>query len=194
MQFAARGKGLLLQLGKLTDQKLLVDSATIVPVMPFLGGGGTTHLQQNLVTFESLVVDPYPKLPESVRLAWLLSQLQLDLPRYHEQIRHHTLETLSAVAMIPPVLAAAEHVELSHPSEETIRLALQAWRVIKKQPLAPKNEAGPPSPQNSITLAEEPLASLLWRWWNTYEDSKPAWNIGLGALDQMLYEASAASP
>ena len=106
------------------------------------------------------------ELPELLRLAWLLSLLNLDLPRYSEGVRPSRLATVAGLAMLPLTLAAAAEVQLARSDPETIGQALQAW-------LAPPNEA-------------QAWTGILSQWWETYCTLRPAWATALQALDRLL--------
>jgi hypothetical protein len=115
---------------------------------------------------EAVFNNPLDDLPETVRLGWLLSTLNLDLPRYSETLRRERLPLLACLAMLPAALAAAEDVELIGRPPSLSR-ALTAWR------LAPDGAA-------------QSLAETLSQWWTTYQDSRPPWGVALAALDQLL--------
>jgi hypothetical protein len=166
LQWEARGPGMLHRIGQLTDERLLAPSADVILVQPTFGGGGAAHLDYNSVRLEAVLANPLESLPEVVRLCWLLAQLQLDLPVFSEAILRDRLPHVAALAMLPPVLTAAEHVELIRPGGESIAAALAAWNL--------------PSP------ADVDMAALLADWWGTYLESRPGWTTALAALDRML--------
>jgi hypothetical protein len=161
-----QGPGLLGRVVQWTEPGILVDAATVVLVYPALRGGGAAHLPYNLLHIESQTTDPVAELPEVVRLAWLLSQLNLDLPRYSEGVRPSRLATVAGLAMIPVTLAAAAEVQLARCDAEAIGLALRSW-------LAPLSEAGA-------------WTDTLTQWWETYCALRPAWATALQALDRLL--------
>ncbi len=168
-QWEARGPGLLFKLAQLTDESICAPSAQVVLVHPALGGGGTAHLTYNLVHIEAVLANPFANLPEVVRLAWLLAQLHLELPRFSEQVPPGQLPRIAGLAMVPPTLEAAQFVELGGPVDESaIRTALQVWE---------RNDA------------PEPLAEIVWHWWQTYREDRPPFSLGLRALAHMLAEA-----
>ncbi|MEY4568452.1 MAG: hypothetical protein RLY14_3422, partial [Planctomycetota bacterium] len=72
------GAGLLIEIGRLADPSFLVKEALIIPVLPVVGGHGGVLLQSNRIWIEAVLTNPNPTLPEVVRLAWLLSQLEAD--------------------------------------------------------------------------------------------------------------------
>jgi hypothetical protein len=165
-QWESRGPGLLRQMALLTEDSLLVESASVVLVAPIVGGHGRTHLLSNRVTLEAMLVNPHPHLPETLRLGWLLSQLNLDLPRFSDNVPTARRSLVINLATIPLVLAAAETVELARLDAETLRSALECWHL------------GPGLPTD--------VDDRLLSWWNTYHDSATRWATALAALDAML--------
>jgi hypothetical protein len=71
--------------------------------------------------------------------------------------------------MIPPVLAAAEHVELGRFTTEAIHRAIVAWR---------------PVDADARDVAK--VADTLMSWWTTYQAGSTPWVVALAALDQRL--------
>lgn len=165
-QWEARGNGLLRQIARMTDERLLAEAATVVLVQPALGGGGEAHLQQNAITFEAVLTNAEPQLPEVIRMAWLLAQLQCDLPIFADQVNAQRLPYVAAFALLPAVLQAAAHVELAEFSPAQIMRAIAAWHLPK--------------------VADLDTAAIVTDWWQTYEADKPSWPVALTALDQMF--------
>ena len=104
-QWEARGPGLLRAVGLRTEESLVADEAQVIVVQPALGGGGQAHLSANAVRIEAVLANPHAELPEVVRLAWLLAQLQLDLPAYSDRIQAdrlpHVLSLVVSEALSP---------------------------------------------------------------------------------------------
>lgn len=165
-QWEAVGPGLLHQIAELSDERLLVPRADVLLVQPALGGGGEAHLLFNSVRIEAVLVDPQAGLPEVLRLGWLLSQLNTDLPIFGEAINAHRLPLIAELAMIPLVLQAAERAGLAQLDQSTLDLAINTWHVV--------------------TPADMDPVERLWRWWETYADTRPAWNVAFAALDRMF--------
>jgi hypothetical protein len=165
-QWEARGPGLLKQVGVLAEESLVVEHCHAVLVYPALGGAGEAHLSYNQAHIEAVLANPIAELPEVVRLAWLIAQLQLDLPIYSEHVHRDRLPHIARFAMLPVTLAAAEHVELARLSPETLGLAIDAWRLV-----VPPDVDGP---------------ATVWQWWQTYLETRPPWPVALAALDQMF--------
>ena len=161
-----RGPGLLRQIGRLTDERIVVPQAEVVLVAPYAGGAGTAHLQQNRVTFEAVLVNPHDDLPEVLRLAWLLAQLNLDLPIFSEVVTPGRIAVVGQLAMLPPLLDAADEVQLARYHTDLLKRAVEVWRL---------DTAGPAD-----------LVDRLDQWWSALRESQTAWTVALAALDQML--------
>src|SRR5206468_2245664 len=112
-----------------TDPTVLVPQADVVLVHPFLGGHGQAWLFYNCVTLEGVLANPHAELPEVVRLGWLLSQLNLELPAISELIEPLRLPRVGSLAMLCVALSAAEEVELARADERTIARAIDWWRL-----------------------------------------------------------------
>ena len=167
-QWNVRGPGLLAGVARLADERLVVPRADAVLVWPVFGGGGRACLRYNSVLIETVEGDPVAALPEVVRLAWLVGQLNVDLPIFSELIHSDRVPLVAAAAMLPPVLTAAEELELARCDAPTMHAALKADRQFAEW--------------------ADPCEVVL-EWWQTYLGSRPAWNVALAALDRMLLEA-----
>lgn len=176
-QWAMYGPSLLHQVGVESEPALLAERADVSVVWPSAGGGGGSHLEFNSVRIEAVEQDAEAQLPEWLRLAWLLSQLNADLPMYGEMIHRDRLPLVAGLAMLPLCLNAAASLALEVPweapvDEKWIGRAIDAWQVA----------AGAPAELNE-TLVD---------WWYSYYESRPRWNVALQALDRMLLETEAA--
>lgn len=169
----ARGPGMLQLIAGLTAKELLVERADVILVEPLQGGGGAAHPPYNSVRIEAVLANADDRLPEVLRLAWLLGQLQLELPMYSEQLSPFRRREVCALAMVPPVLAAAEQVELARFDANTVALAVESWRIWRDRPAAE-------------------IAATLQTWWQIYSESRPPWAVALGALDRMFDETAVA--
>jgi len=165
-QWEARGPGLLRNVVDLTEEGLLVEQADVVLLTPVFGGRGRAFPAYNSVHIEAVLANPVNELPEVVRLAWLLAQLNLDLPRFTERITNQKIVSLIvALAMIPPVLQAAQHVELARYEEANLQRAAETWY-----------------PEHSTDVGP-----ILFDWWTTYQETRPAFSIALRALEKMIF-------
>ena len=177
-QWEARGLGMMRQFAQLTEPWLVAPQAEVVVVLPAVGGHGVAHLPANLVAFEAMLTNVDDSLPEVVRLAWLVAQLQFDLPAMAEQISPGRLESLAKLATLPPLLASAEQVELTRFDTLTLTQSLQAWRIVGGEPEAASRDANQ-------------LALLLETWWQTYQTGNTGWVAAVAALEQMLAKGPA---
>lgn len=171
-QWEARGPGLLRRMSELVDPQLLPAAADVILVHPVSGGRGVAHLLYNSVRLEAVLANPLTELPEILRLAWLVAQLNQDLPMYSEQVPAARLHGIARLALLPVTLLAAEHVELAASDEATLTCACRAW--------AESREANA-------------LAELLTDWWHTYLESRPPWRVALQGLDRLLGDSDPAS-
>ncbi|MEX0818204.1 MAG: hypothetical protein WD070_01385 [Pirellulaceae bacterium] len=162
----ARGPGLLHAIGRLTDQRLLAEHASVVAVHPAFGGGGSASLATNTVRIEALLTNVVDGVPEVVRLGWLLAQVNHELPIFSDRVHGSRLPLIAQLAMLPATLQASETVELSQLSPFTMAAALSAWQIQ--------------------VAADNDIEATLLDWWHTYLDTRPAWDIALAALDQMI--------
>jgi hypothetical protein len=171
-QWEARGPGLMAGITRLTESDFVVSRADVLLLHPAMGGSGYAHLPYNSVRIEGVLAHPWPQLPEIVRLGWLLSQLNLDLPKYQGGLTRGRLEAVGYLAMIPVTLEAAAEVELTKSDQPMLRFALQAWGAV-------------PGP-------EPDYAEPLWDWWQVQRESRMPWVVALAALDRMLSTQDAA--
>ena len=165
-QWEARAPGLLRTALSLTEDKILVPGVDILLVQPALGGYGVAQLYNNTVRIEAMLANPHDRLPEVVRLAWMVLQLNLDLPMFSEEIHGERLPMIAGLAMLPLALHAAQEVELARFDFELLQLALTAWRV--------------PQPRNIST------AEVVANWWDVFHTTNTTIRVGLKALDEML--------
>jgi hypothetical protein len=172
-QWEARGPGMLTHIAALTEADLIVPQADVLLVHPASGGGGCAHLAYNSVRIEAMLANPHETLPEVVRLAWLVAQLNIDLPRHQGNLTRERLAEVGRLAFLPPALAAAEHVELARQDTPTLALLI-SWNTSTADQAAM-------------------LAPTLEEWWEVYSASRPAWSIALAALDRMITTQPSAS-
>lgn len=169
-QWSSLGPATLSAVARRTDTNIVVPAADVILVWPACGGDGAAHLIYNSVRLEAVAADPVAELPEVLRLAWLIAQLNLEVPIFSEGIPPRNLPLVAACAMVPPVLAAAGELDLVHSPDSVLPMALERWRV-----------AG---------TSGSDLAPVISDWWQTYLDAQPPWHIALAALDRMLSSAA----
>ncbi len=163
-QWLLHGPGLLAGIKAHTEAEILVSEAEVVAAPAIQGGGGSAYPSYNLVVIEAPATDPAPELPEVLRLAWLLTQLSLDLPRYAEAFPNALRAALvGALALVPVTLAAAGDVKLATCDAATITKASATW-----------------------LGTDADTATKLNQWWDVYRDTRPAWPTALAALERLL--------
>jgi len=165
-QWEARGPGMLREIARLTEAEVIPQAAEIVLVAPYAGGHGLAHARQNRVTLEGVLFHPLPSLPEPVRLAWLLAQLNSDLPRYGDLLPTGRAPFVCAAAMAAPTLAAAQEVELATCDETMLATAFDAWGIAADLP------------------GDAP--ERVWNWWNAWLDQPATWPVAVAALERLL--------
>ncbi len=164
----ARGPGLLRSIVRLTDERVLVSNAEVIVVHPAIGGAGVAHLIYNSIRIEGLLANPIVQLPETLRLGWLLAQLNSDLPVFSDAIHGDRLSAVAEMAFLAVVIKAAEDVEWAEFSSDNIQLALDAWHV-------------------SVPDDRDPVEAIM-EWWGVFSESPTRWDVALAALDRLLYE------
>jgi hypothetical protein len=162
------GQGLLTRIAERTEPGVLVENATVIGVYPAQGGGGSAYLPYNRVCIEVLPAGTEEALPEVVRLGWLISTLNLDVPCYADGIRRGRLTTVATLAMLPVALSAAADLRMLPGDAPTLGTALEQW-------------LGPPR--------REEWTEALGQWWQTYQTMRPSWANALKALDLLLEQA-----
>jgi hypothetical protein len=148
-QWEARGPGLLTALTRHLPWLTQPEDVRLTLVQPIHGGGGLI-ISETALQFEAVLANPLPHVPEVLRLGWLLAQMaanaSVEALVAIARVEPTASRELVAEALIPPMLLAGEHVELSSYNRDTLREALAAWRL--KVP----------------TAAER--ADRLYDWWN----------------------------
>ncbi len=163
-QWETYGPGLLAGIARRIEPELFVERANVLLVQPISGGGGTAYPQTNSVAFEAVLTNAQPQLPEVLRLAWLLAQLNLDLPRYSERLEASRRDRVLRLSILPVVLETAADLELTTYSPDRLAQAALAWGAPLFEPLTP---------------------AVLDTWWQTYRSTCPPWPIALEALDAL---------
>jgi hypothetical protein len=169
-QWLGYGSGLIAHLGRLTEKRFFQGPCTIIALQPALGGGGHTHPGHSAVSIEALLINPLAELPEVVRLAWHLAQNAIHRVAASRDLPDSSRLRLIPLAMLPPVMAAAEVLELSKCNEAIAELAIEHWQIAVP---------------HSMDVASE-LIPCLMDWWETYLQTRPTWELALKALSKRL--------
>ena len=165
LQWQTYGPGLLRLIAGRTDQKLMVDQARLIVVQAVFGGGGSAHLHANAAHIEAMMVNPDESLPEVLRLAWMISQLNNDLPMFSESINRRQLPTVAVWPCCPPRWKP-QPSWVWHLQSRSLERAIAAW----------------------LTFAGDRAlaAEIVDTWWHTARGGGYAWDTALQALDRML--------
>jgi hypothetical protein len=166
----AYGPGLLRILGRMTSPQAIVERAEVFLVQPIVGGHGFPHLVSNRCHLEALLTNSDPQIPETLRLAWLLGQLDLERPIYSQSINSLRLRRIVGLAMVVPTLLAAEQLDLCQVDRALVARALRLWRLA------------------SSAVEADAISHLLFAWWETVERTGATWSLALTGLDRMLLD------
>lgn len=163
--WADHGAKIPRRIGSLLGSDILAERVNVV-VIDGGGRGGIAYTANNLVCWETDTDDPS-------QLAWYLSQLHLDLPRFREKLRPKSAEWICALAMIPAILACANEKgpEIAI-SREEIAAVVRSWLPGDKE--------------------FDLVAGKLELWWETYLARRPSWETALMGLEHFLLPSEPA--
>ena len=164
-QWEARGPGMLNFVSSRISDQLIAPRADVLMVPPVHSGGGWAAMPYNVVAFEAVLANPREELPEAIRLAWLLLQLNMDLPIISEPLHRDRLARVAPLAAIPLAVHAGQFVELVPETGPALLLAVESWT---------------DEPQAART------AATLDDWWQTLVSGSQSFSTALLALDRML--------
>lgn len=160
----AYGSGLLRELGRLTHNRLLPPRVQMVLVQPVRGGDGDAAPAHCGAWIEAVLTHPEPRVPEVLRVAWLVGRLGLGRGEANRLVAAERLPYLAAMALVPIVLSAGSQLELIPDAPLPVQAALAAWHL----------DCSPATVQ------------LLERWWDQLRQGGTPFPVGLKALDRML--------
>jgi len=173
---ATGGQHLLDVCARLTDPLMIAPAATVL-----LGTG--LNASQALLPYNAVFFAPLPCDDDhwhAAHLAYLLAQLQLELPVYADRLLRSGPQRVASLALVPVILAAlaevtppdsAERLEslATGVSEATISLWLTTWG----------HEA-------DAACYAAPLAA----WWAAYAEGGGSWPVALAALDRLIADVA----
>lgn len=151
MQWEARGPGFVRAVERLLATPAATSTETcrinVALVYPVCGGFGASYAAGRVVYWEALLTDVEPRLPELLRLGWLVTQqlLAAQLADTGAAVDNNSLQAVS-LAAAAVALTAGEYVELARDDRATLELALKTWR--------PPQAAGPAT------------AAIVSDWWS----------------------------
>lgn len=141
MQWEARGPGFIRGVERLLGapsgaagaDSLKIDVALVYPICGGFGATYTTgrasRAAQRVVYWEALLTDIEPRLPELLRLGWLVTQ-QLLAAQLADSDAATAGDPSKAISLAAAAVAlsAGEDVELARDDRATLELALKTWR------------------------------------------------------------------
>lgn len=160
MQWEARGPGFVRNVERLLGTPIEAPAADLLRVdvalvYPVCGGFGASCAAQRVVYWEALLTDVEPRLPELLRLGWLVTQQLLSAQVAKTDVSAgDALARVISLAAAAVALTAGEDVELARDDRGTLELALKTWR--------PPQADGPGA------------AAIVSEWWSALRsESKP---------------------
>lgn len=171
-QWDGYGAALTAHLKRLIALTLPRGNMEVLAVYPLVNGDGYVSLSEKKAVIEAVFVNPNPELPEVIRVAWLVAQIISSSDKRNGPVSKRRND-INALALLPPVLAIGEVVELTRCDESTLQLAIDQF-----------SPARPEFPD---------LSKTLLHWWETYLQTKPEWSIALMALERALHSQIEAS-
>ena len=150
MQWEARGAGFVQAVERMLGvpqsaaaESLHLDVALVYPVC---GGFGASYPAQRVVYWEALFTDVEPRLPELLRLGWLVTRQLIAEQWAPVALADATAASIMGLAAAAVALTAGEDLELARDDRATLELALKTWR--------------PPQADGPAT------AALVFDWWS----------------------------
>jgi len=169
--------GLLKRIGKLTHPSFLPKSINAILLSPYRGGDGGLDASGSRVWIEAVLTNPFPEIPEVLRLVWLVAQLGLMEAMSTGSEDSHgdplvpplRLPRVAAMAMLPLTLEAASYLEMIPTPADQLPLlfakAANAWRIA----------------------VDDLSLDALENWWRQFQDLQTPPPVALKALDRMLH-------
>ena len=170
----ARGPGLLRWLLRSTHGRSLDDFTSVLLVHPLHDGDVQPLYGHRALLVEALLVNPEPRLPEIVRLAWGFSRLisyaaedsATSSPESGAHLRRQGL--VNAFGLLPAALDTAEQVEICQAGPKAVELAMRTWH-----------------------LPDIVKPGELWTWWQSHcetsqGESSLTWATSLAKLDALI--------
>lgn len=165
------GPGLLNQVGKQiwgdsTPDEWWMPQVTALTVQPLRGGDGGCDPVNSRFWLEAMLTDVDPRVPEVLRIAWLLTSMAIDTYARETSGDLRLMLPWSLVS-VPLVLQAGRELELVRGEALPVSEAMELWH-----------------------FADAGVAATVSQWWSDQRDSTAPMPARLKTLDQMLPERS----
>jgi len=179
-QWDGYSAGLLKRIGKQTHASFLPKTVSAMLLSPYRGGDGGLDASAGRVWIEAVLANPFPEIPEVLRLVWFVAQVGLIDAFSTGSADSHgdpwvppaRLPRVAALAMLPIVLEAGHYLEMiSTPPGELPLLfpkTASAWRLS----------------------VDDQTLDALENWWMQFLDLQTPPPVALKALDRMLFATS----
>ncbi|MGB0599167.1 MAG: hypothetical protein ACPGLY_20985 [Rubripirellula sp.] len=115
-------------------------------VQPIRGGDGGYDTERKRIWVEAMLTDADPRIPEIIRVAWLITRLTIDA--YIRDEADDTLAGSWSLVSLPLVLEAGRELEILREPELPICQAANLWR-----------------------FCDESTARTLQQWWQQFRDA-----------------------
>lgn len=161
-QWDAYGPGLLKAIARRINDKLMPQRARIELVHPASGGGGIPVPDEGWLAIEAVLTNPSLRVPEVLRLAWLIARLGLGRAEASRLVPQQRVGHTAASALLPITLQAGADLGLVDAPESLLEETLQLWRM------------------HSVD------ADALFDWWQQTRQGELPFPVALKALDRML--------
>jgi hypothetical protein len=183
-QWDGYGAGLLKRISKLTHPSFVPKSVTCLLLAPYRGGEGGQDSSALRIWIEAVLTNPFPEVPEVLRLVWLISQVGLieglssgtEDSQGDPWVSPPHLPRVAALATMPLTLEAASYLELIPTSPQSLPSLFEktahAWRIS----------------------VDGPTLEILESWWRQFQDLQTPPAVTLKALDRMLHPEPETKP
>ena len=146
----------------------------VLLVKPMRGGDGGFDAESRSIWIEAMLTDVSVRVPEVLRLAWLVTQCNIDhhLQEMKEdaiQDEHSDLKPAWSLATVPLVLKCASELDLVAAPDLPISESLELWRFI-----------------SGDTASEIAVSEIVVDWWKSVEEQPMPLPLKLKELDQAL--------
>lgn len=158
------GPGLLREIGRRTVEKIIPQKSLVHLVQPARGGDGGVFGLGDGVWIEAMLTHPDPRIPETLRMAWLIARMGVQRLPSIRFVDADRLPRLASLALLPIVIGAGSELELCPSGDATIRSAAELWHVDWD-------------------------VDVLSRWWEEMEQNQLPLPVALKALDKMLQDS-----
>jgi hypothetical protein len=172
MQWDARGRGFVRAVERLLGMSTAVATVAeplpldVVLVYPVCGGFGASYGDERVVYWEALLTDVEPRLPELLRLGWLVTQQLLATQLANNETADENSVQVVSLAAAAVALTAGEDLELARDDRASLELALKTWR--------------PPQADLPAT------AALVFDWWTAVREQQTSTAAALPDLANRL--------